>query len=195
MPPQDDDALRAERLLTFASDELEGMISYHNHKETMAWTGTAAYFAIVLLADRAAAFASGTLDRAILTAICIVLFFLAYLFVDMQFDARWVAADHSAALRRIIAKLLREGKAPSESLVLPEKPSADSAATVWPAYFTADLQACTSNRRDALNEGVTLLIKNPASFFRDARRRVRSEIASYLTMAVATLIAILRVWR
>lgn len=161
----------------------------------MAWTGTAAYFAIILFADHAVAFASSTLDRAILTGVCVVLFFLALLFVDMQFDARWQAANDTAALRRIIAKLLREGRVLEGSLAVAETPSADSAATVWPEYFTAELKVCTLDRRTELDAAVKLLFKNPIHFLLTGRRRIRSEMASYLTMAVATVMAIMRLWR
>jgi hypothetical protein len=93
-----------QRYLDWLNSEINIQWAYHNHKETTAWVATAAYITPILLL-----FKEGLVfticGKIVVTLGLVALMYAVYVFVNMQFQMRWEAADRSRGLRRAKTKL------------------------------------------------------------------------------------------
>ena len=102
------------------SFEIDLYGKYHNHKETMAWVATAFYVPGIILIGHYVGqlispywlkilFLSPLISLLILLAL-----YLVFIFVNMQFNMRWEAADGVKALRQLWAELNNDGELPRQ---------------------------------------------------------------------------------
>lgn len=96
-------------------------LAYHNHKENMAWVGTAIAATGLPALAHAIAVAAGShhlseTERFVIrfagVATIIVLAYLAWMFLSMQFDRRWFAAEVNAACSRRLLDLFNLSEPP-----------------------------------------------------------------------------------
>jgi hypothetical protein len=99
-----------DRYITWLDSAITNQQCYHERKETMAWSATLAYATGVLLISYYAAELNPPLDKPLRFIFCVLLFGIyhaAFIFVAMQFECRWEAADRLVAFRRTRTKLSR----------------------------------------------------------------------------------------
>lgn len=174
---------RRDRWLEWIESELERWHTYHDHKETMAWTATALYAPGIIVLGRSA------MDLASLDAklvISLFIFFLmccALVFVNFQFEMRWYAGTVTAALRRITARLIADESFPGEGDVLPP-PTANRRGNdremVWPPFIWQEIARCDVPRS----------VEAPFETKYPMDPRYRTELPSYAVIVLATIIAI-----
>jgi hypothetical protein len=183
----------ADPLLEHLAADLERATTYHDHKETMAWTGTAASFGVLAISHFGAPFAGGTVGRVILATSCVALLGLAFVFVNMQFESRWLAADDIAALRRAKLRLLA-GDVDFSTIPPPGELDGDDHASQYPPFVGIDNQASLTRRREALHRALDMLRTHGLDTeLQSLSRRIRSELASYGTIVLVGVLAVLRI--
>lgn len=92
--------------LEWLSREIDRNATYHNHKETMAWTATAFYIpGIIVLGHYAGRIAVYWWQYRIFDVLFLIALFLVALFISMQFRNRWLAARRVEGLIRALTRL------------------------------------------------------------------------------------------
>lgn len=118
------------QLIEALQKNVEHRMSYHNHKEVMAWTASSLYFVFTaalvgwLFSYAAQKHAASFFNRHYLgteQAFALVILFLVFLsaiaFVYMQFTARWIAADEVFILRRYVFNVLSKDENYAKNLL------------------------------------------------------------------------------
>lgn len=178
------------RYLDLLDAEISDRLTYHNHKETMAWSATGAYAGLILLAYSATPYLDGLLKQISFSALILVAGFATWLFVRMQLQMRWETADVLRALRRTRAKLasISDTQFPgSVDLSLPQVPTNEYLERAeWPVFIQDEICACTT-KRQPLSDQLRLI----ASWkLEKMNARSRSELATYLILLVVTIVAL-----
>jgi len=157
--------------------EIQGIESYHNHKEMMAWTATALFLA------GGAAFVSTVprvaIEHQMAATMTIVVGAIAIaFFVYMQFERRWVASDTSDGLRATLTKLC--------------DPSTNRAALDW----TVSTDDPVPGLPKFVAQEIASVAKQKRRFRPGAHRDRRwwSEAASYTIMLLTCLNMLLVIW-
>ena len=182
----------AQSLIDWIDKEIDLENRYHNHKEIMAWTATAFFLpAVVIFCYTAGPLVASSLMRIVIAAVVALLGIVAALFVNMQFEMRWKASDIITALMRCRTRLTLD---PGIIQTLPThlgNISPDGKPT-WPQFIEEEIEHCTDKRPPTLflKAFGTLLIFRWTKI--DAR--LRTEVASYLALFLATFAAIATLW-
>ncbi len=182
---------KAESLLDWIDKEIDIMERYHNHKELMAWTATAFFLpAVVVFCYAAAPHVSGVI-RILMMVVVALLGFVAFLFINMQFELRWKASDDIEALKRCRAQLtLAPEMIQGFPTKLPETSPKDK--HMWPQFIGEEIQNCRVDRtRKLFREAFCELVK---LHWPQIDARLRSELASYFGLLLATGVAIGSLW-
>ena len=153
-----------DTLIDWLTSEMNFWDTNHNHKEKMAWAATAFYLpAILVFSESVAKYLP---SWAAIPSI-VILFVVALIFVDMQFERRWIAAEVFKQLREV----RRRSVLGSDNLYPFTEP-----ATKWETLAMKQ------------EGGKLRSLRN----WRAARSR--SEMSSYLALLIVTLVGIVRVW-
>jgi hypothetical protein len=183
-----------DALLEYVADSLTRAFEYHDHKEKMAWSGTAATLGILGLSHVMAPILGTPVARFCASISIVVLVFLAYVFVHMQFEGRWKAADEVAVLRRARLRVITQELLP-EDLVLSAAGKAEDHSTQFPAFIAAELGKVENNRSESYAAAAQEARANGLDLrLHVISRRVRSEIASYGSMSLIGALAVARLW-
>jgi hypothetical protein len=188
MSTETDNAAEAkliERYLAWLDADIKSQEGYHNHKETMAWSATAAYLGFVLLglSHEATSYPDSWGLRLIFCVPLLIIAFAAFVFIYMQFDARWIAADRVAAFRRIRTRLSQfRSDQELTQLVLGLAKSDDSQ---WPQFIEEEVKRSTKTRK-SLRVIFRMLMLMEEDPLKSIRHRQQSELASYTVLVVAT---------
>ncbi len=145
--------------------EIEVFVSYHNHKETMAWTATALFLAA------AVAFLSAipriATEHQYTATVVIVLASLAIAgFVIMQFCMRWSAANTCDGLRAALTKVYGGG------YLNVAVSTNDDRVPGLPRFVSEEIASAAQRKRRWRRD-----------FYRDPRWQ--SELASYFLLVLA----------
>lgn len=181
-----------DRYLNWLDSEIGIQENYHNHKETMAWTATAFYLpAVIVLGYTAAPEVRGPSCLALAFVIGI-LGFVTAMFVNMQFEMRWIADDTIKGLRRARGILSAVCDFPAELVKDVPPVSESNTPQVWPLFIQTEIDKCESKRSlckfcDAMWFGFTFR-------WRKIDPKMRTELASYAVLLIATMIAIGALW-
>jgi hypothetical protein len=188
-------------------NEIAHYITYHDHKETMAWTATAFYVpAILALAYGARSMEAPLLGPVAFTVLACALVGVALLFVNMQFRMRWEADDISRGLRWALTRLY----AVNPPLTSPEL-LAESRG--WPKFVEYEINLAKAETKKTVERnwdcvdtlrrgefcmgtmmfcrGVLSLVRLRLSAIHDS---YKTELASYLAIILTSLVAISVVW-
>ena len=180
----------AQSLIDWIDKDIDLENRYHNHKEIMAWTATAFFLpAIVLFCYTAGPLVAGSLMRIVIAAVVALLGIVAVLFVNMQFEMRWKANDTIIALMRCRTRLTLD---PGIIQTLPTHLSSISPKPYWPQFIEEEIEHCTDKRplKLFLKALANLLIFH----WTKIDPRLRTEVASYLALFLATFAAIATLW-
>jgi len=182
----------AQSLLDWIDKEIDITERYHNHKEIMAWTATAFFLpAVVLFCYTAGPLVASSLMRMVIAAVAALLGIVAAVFVNMQFEMRWKASDIIDALMRCRAQLTLD---PGIIQTLPThlRNISPEGKPIWPQFIEEEIEHCTDKRP------LTLFLKalpNLLIFhWTKIDARLRTEVASYLALLLATFAAIATLW-
>ncbi len=183
---------KTESLLDWIDKEIDIMERYHNHKELMAWTATAFFLpAVVIFCYSAAPHVAGSAIRIVMAVVVMLLGIVATLFINMQFEKRWMASDDIEALKRCRAQLTLDPEMihgfPTK---LPETFAKEK--HMWPQFIEEEMKRCRVDRTvklffDAFPDLVKL-------HWTQIDARLRTELASYLALLLATVSAIVTLW-
>ncbi len=160
--------------------------SYHNHKENMAWIITGFYApGIVTFAGYLAS--SDVWFSWLLTVIVPLATFLVLVFIKMQFDRRWWAADTTNALVQVTA-LLANGE-----LIVPSElkfDGSDSKWDQWPSFIADKIKQKQVPRimREAVEDLISLRL-------RSLENRWKTELPSYGLVIISAVCAVNLIWR
>jgi hypothetical protein len=121
--------------------EIDNQTSYHNHKETVAWTALAFYIPAIIALGYYAGQAISTLfplagascgNISLFTFIGVIIIGLpclwAFMFIRRAFVNRWTAHNRTAQMRRAIGLLL------NGRMVLDEENTAMITESNWPQF-------------------------------------------------------------
>lgn len=156
--------------------------TYHNHKEAMTWVATAFYIPAIIILGYKAGEIPITIWSKLFIVILLMLIFLVvliFLFVNMQFRMRWEAADRVQAIQQLRSLLINN----------PEK------------YMEMiNKYECRSHKKLTLIDIVDKRIDEEMQKRWDAIKclfrfkkfddRLKTEIATYIALAFATVLAI-----
>jgi hypothetical protein len=184
-----------ERYLNWLDSEIDNHKTYHHHKETMAWSATVAYLGVVFLTHTASPYLTGPLMRLGFTVAVLILARATGIFVMMQFDMRWVAADLITALSRCRCKLLPLTDAAFrenfDSHVPEVEEDCHSELPAWPVFVQKEIVTCATSRQP-LSQALPMLLMPHTEAKVNARRR--SELASCIVLVLVTAVAVLMIW-
>ncbi len=172
--------------------------SYHNQKETMAWVVTALYVPSIIYLG----YIEGRIWRngweALVTVLIVLASYFVFVFVKMQFDNRWQAADVIKVLLHRWSEFIRKEEIPTNDKWMIDENSCGEKYD-WPRFVQTkvnDLEKKNRNWEKALEALMWICtlwygLKNTNKF----EDRWKTEIPSYLLVIVSTLAAIyLAVW-
>ncbi len=192
---RDSDNGQVARYLTWVDSELDRREAYHHHKEMMAWTATAAYFVVVPLAYTSAPYLGNAWMRLAFTVSLVLAVYATAVFVTMQFEMRWQAADMIRGLRRCRGLLSRMTDSKffeaCDTSIRSREPGSDIESQFWPAFVQDEINACVTRRQPLLK---TLLWLLWPKYWDSVNVRRRSELASYVILLLATTLALLAIW-
>ena len=86
--------------------------TYHNHKETMAWTATAFYVSGIIALGYNIPRMGECWLLLLVSLLLVGAGHLVGFFVRFQFRNRWIAADRVAGIIRALGKLYKDGQQP-----------------------------------------------------------------------------------
>jgi len=180
-----------DRIQSWLKSDIPTRTNYHNHKETMAWTAVAFYSPAIIILAYTAGPLLGTYIKIVLTIGITLLGMATLMFVNMQFEMRWISNDVIVALQRSIVSLVtRKDKQPELDFNLP--PIDDKAFPTWPKFVQEEIDRCKTNR------SVKLFGPAIRKFFcfqwQRIDARLRTELASYIVIIVATVISLTCLW-
>lgn len=181
---------KTESLLDWIDKEIDIMERYHNHKELMAWTATAFFLpAVVIFCYSAAPHVAGSAIRIVMAVVVALLGVVAALFINMQFEMRWKASDDIEALKRCRVHLtLNPEMIQGFPTKLPE--TSPKNKHMWPQFIEEEMEKCRVDRTVKLFfQAFPDLIKLHWTQ-KDIDARLRTELASYLALLLATVSAI-----
>ena len=126
-------------LLTLLAAEIEAQRTYHHHKETMAYSATAASGTLLLLAHQAGATGSAPAAKVLLCVAVVTIGLAVMLFVKTQFRNKWTATDREVAYHRATLRLIaRHGL---EDTKPPDGQHQDVDFSVWPRFIREEIDA------------------------------------------------------
>ena len=178
-----------DRVLDWLDSEIAHQESYHDHKERMAWTALAFYVPGVLLLTNAVASDLGSGGRVFGTLLLIILVRAVAMFVNMQFEMRWHAADLANAIRRARGEVT-VGKTLSQDDL--ETTEWTGGGWVLPRFVAAKAELSRTDRsKDAFHRAL--------GHFLDGRwakidARMRTELAGYIILAITTIVVVVAIW-
>ena len=194
---------RLERYLEWIDSEVGYIRAYHDQKERAAWTATAFYVpAIILLGNAASDAVTHENLKAILSVLMTAALGAVFMFVSMQFNRRWVAADVTVALTRLRAELIANPdllKEPGAE----QLPDRTAEIPVWPEFIRSQIIAFRTARSPAriaaaaIRGGLFMwgdVSWGPLYFMPCVEMRTRTEAASYVVLVLATLFGIGALW-
>lgn len=171
--------------LQWVTSEIQGFESYHNHKETMAWVATAFYITGVITFGFTLAYSPIPLFVNILASFgVLVTFFLAGVFINMQFRMRWKASDIQIGLTHYASRLCCNLEVPPEEPLFTQKDTFPD--HVWQFIKQEQENRCRMSYRKA----VITLFRRPHTL----DERWRTELPSYILMILATVTSIISLW-
>jgi hypothetical protein len=183
--------MKNDELANWLKSELGSTHTYHNHKEDMAWKVTAFYLPSIIGLSYIASSAKWELVGQVVITVGLTILTIAVLsFVSMQYKMRFIAADTVEGLRRAIAKLY-DSLSPVSQNDLGVK-SDDQ----WPQFVQHEIDLVSAKSKEM--RGWKGFIKSFGYFliFRwsNIENRIRTEIASYLSIAIISAVAISLIW-
>ena len=168
--------------------------SYHNHKETMAWVITALYVpGIITFASYIRILEQpGWQIRS--TILLIIVTYLVFCFLKMQFDMRWESADTIRILMQRLARLNEYGKLPGQ-----DEWKIDKETNSWPNFIQNKIDESRKSKRncpEALNALLQFFTwwQCKKNHEEKVDNRWKTELPSYLIIAIATSAAIALIW-
>lgn len=185
-----------QRYLTWIDAEMQLNSRYHDHKELMAWTATAVYVpGIVLFAGYAAKYLHEVHPDvyAIRLSLAILLGFgglMLAMFVNMQFERRWVATDWERGFRRV--RSLVSDKIHLANFETGVREAAGMDRQPWPAFIGQELERCSKPRWATFRDSLPHVLVPWEWASIDGR--IRTELPSYVALAIGTTIAIVLLW-
>ena len=198
------------RYVNWLDSEIGIQWAYHNHKETMAWSATAGYLSILVLTNAVAPILTNLFAKLVFCALLLALAYATYLFVNMQFEMRWKAADTSRGLRRAktkICNITTDEEINDLDTVFDKKLEAKRTTEPWmkavqyPKFITDEIEEANTDRQDghqirqilfpSLYETLCKASFIWPSTLKKINARTWSELASYSILAVVTVIAML----
>jgi hypothetical protein len=179
--------------LNWLNQEHQHYENYHNHKEMMAWVATAFYTPSVITLGFVVT--ELTLVTAVLLTVGLTAtVYLVLVFINMQFRKRWWASDATAILVRLIVKISCNSDNPK---YLPKIKSLfwkldnkDFDEHFLPLFIEKSIDKLWRKRRFWLALREILLLKLVT-----LDDRWKTEIPSYIIVFLATITAILSIWR
>lgn len=163
------------RYVTWLISERTAEATYHNHKENMAWVATYLYVFAVFTVT----YYVWNLEhlQPFYTIISLLVTSCFFLFIYTQFMRRWEAAEKIEGLTKALSGLLSTKISLDESSTKPE----DVGGASYPAFVKKEIDGSKKRRRTELGKGIP--------FFWRLDARLKTELASYLLMAVAVIVA------
>ncbi len=192
---------KVSHYLDWIDSELQHFSSYHDHKERMAWIATALYVpAVIVFGQAASDEICGGAWRWVLTALLVGACSYVLMFLSMQFNRRWVAADVSKGLRRARECVISSPTCVEDNQLTP----VEDFDVEWPHFITAQVEAARTPRqlRDNLGgmvRGATFTwcrfaCSNKLWQIQPVEWRTRTEAASYGVVVLGTAIGIGAIW-
>lgn len=197
-----------KRYLDWLNSDIVVRHTYHHHKETTAWVATAGYLTFIVGVI-------GSVAKMEISLNCCekVLFFFVMalatravgIFIGMQFDKRWDAADEILALKRCRTLLSTFddaelwGRFMSQRLDLNLEQAApmlkpivrpkgdDARPREYPGFIQQELRACKSDR-ECLWIYLKLLVYPTKAANKEIGARRKSELSSYTLLWVGLLL-------
>jgi hypothetical protein len=181
--------------LHWIEQEQSVMEAYHNHKENMAWGATALYVGMVAVAHQGRAYAQTCTLSVIESLVIVIAGYLVFLFVQMQFKMRWEAADIIDAFRATRMKLSgwTSDKCQMQDFETEPDNGQNGMKGRWPKLIAAAIKSHSLSREDKFKQALKK-IHRPKKFTREVLARVRSELVSYLSIALVTMISVAIIW-
>lgn len=160
---------------------------YHQHKETMAWVATALYLPGVITIGYYVGRGQWNLGTQVfISLLLLVVVYLVFVFVNMQFDMRWYAGDVVEILCRRMVKLnggVEQAPAPDEWTIRNEDKD------FWPKFVQEEVDKL-KERRD-----LKAALRDIFLFRLDkVDDRWKTEIPSYVAIILATVAAFILMW-
>ena len=167
--------------------EIDFQERYHNHKEAMAWVITALYVPGIIYLGYSIHRAS--IPEWVVFGGIVFVSYLVGIFVKMQFDMRWEAADVVHILMRHMSDLNRGGELPREDEWVVDNND------VWPYFVRKELDDLKKERSfwKAFIEFWKVLLCGlwcKGLWHKEGFNRWKTEIPSYLLIILATLFAV-----
>lgn len=151
-----------DRYLSWFRFEVEILESYHARKERLAWTATAFYIGGILAIGKTLGPVWGEIGQVGMTVLVAALAMCTMLFVHMQFQGRWWAADRTRAFRRVQSKLTSHPELLGDiDRSLPDNAPESHRLPAWPRFvlversLTAEL--CGPRRASGQRSGCSQL--------------------------------------
>ncbi len=183
-----------QQYLRWIEAEHKSAETYHDHKEKMAWGATALYVSVIAGADHGRIYAQTWTGKLFLSMMVIAIGYLVFLYVQMQFQMRWSAADRVDAFRKLRADLLGGKRPLSQSdYQVVAADGQESKPAVWPRFIADAIKSCEVPRKGKFRAGVRTIM-NPPQFIASVLPRLRTELVSYLSLVLITVIAIVIIW-
>lgn len=171
-----------QKNLEWVISEIQKWTNYHDHKETMAWAATAFYMTSIVTFGFVL-FNAQTIAKVLATIGILTVGYLVWIFVNMQFNMRWIAEDYQKGLMKFVAYLC------SKEAELPERLEYYNKEDKFPKYiwnYIAEAKTCRNKKREAVKQLLSLNSKLDS--------RWKTELPSYGFIILATVIAILSLW-
>ncbi|MFQ6122150.1 MAG: hypothetical protein ACE5LA_03715 [Dehalococcoidales bacterium] len=160
---------------------------YHNHKETMAWVVTALYVPGIIYLG----YLEGQVLRVLGVEILVILFmflvaFPVLIFVTMQFDMRWHAADAVQAFIERWADLNGGGELPrADEWKIKE-------GEKWPYVVQRRIDELKARR--SVMKGLESFGNLALLDWKEVDDRWKTELPLYCLIIIATLLAMFLAW-
>lgn len=172
-----------QRYLEWTISEIQKWENYHNHKETMAWTATAFYITGVVTVGFILSNAP-VIDRALVTLGVLIVGYLIWIFINMQFRMRWLSADFQKGLIQFAADLC------SSSVELPDKSEFKvDQEKRFPDHIYIYINQVTTCRNNKIKAVKNMLLQRA-----DLDDRWKTELPSYGLVIIATITVIISLW-
>ena len=157
---------------------------YHNHKETMAWVITALYIPGIITIGYLSRGLWYPTGQVIISILLLILGYLVFVFMKMQFDMRWYAADVVAVLMRRLAKLNSGDEPPSGD----EWEIDEEDKYRRPKFMKCDMDK--EEKRAVIAAFWDIFLWR----WGKVDDRWKTELPSYIALVLATLVALVLMW-
>ena len=186
------DEEEARNYMSWLEGEIGNFISYHNHKETMAWAATAFYLPAVIIVGFEASTVLSLFWKFLLIIGLIIICFISLMFVNMQFESRWRAANKLEGMRRSMSLLHVSPDQVNDRSIL-EFEQMTELVNLFPNWIRNQMDTIESRFPHDIPHGLRSAAKNllRPSKWMDIDPRLRTELPSYALIVIGTLMAII----